>query len=114
MGHSHMCEQASIRWERIISARVTDAASPGSQPLEVIMQLPIPAGVFVRTDVDVCTPLRLVPQLMKNTCPVGPVRRLWLYPWGHNDLRQGEICSRLVMAHVKLADVKSGKPQHVD
>lgn len=94
----------------MISFGVTDAASPGSQPLEVVMQLPIPAGVLVRTDVDVCTPLRLVPQLMKNVCPVGPVRRLWLYPWGHNDLQQCELCSRLVMSHVKLADVKSSNP----
>ena len=53
MAHGHMCEQASIRWERMIGFRVTDAASSGSQPLEVVMQVLIPAGVFVRTDVDV-------------------------------------------------------------
>jgi len=87
MANSHMSQQATIRWKRTLSFRVANPASSGSHLPTMFMQRLITSRVAIRADIDLWRPFRLVPEMMKIVSPMRPVRRLWLYPGGHNNLR---------------------------
>lgn len=87
MANSHMSQQVSICLKRMFSFRVANAASSGGHLPTVFMQELITPRVAVRADIDLWRPPRLVPEMVKVVGPMRPVRRLWLFPGGHNHLQ---------------------------
>ena len=84
----HVLAQRSISMEEVLCLRVTNAACPGCQPLKVGMQGLISARKQVTAHKELWTPLWLVPQLVKDAGPVGPVRGVGVYPGGDDNLHR--------------------------
>ncbi len=84
----HVLAQRSISMEEVLCLRVTYAACPGCKPLKVGMQGLISARKQVTAHKEFWTPLWLVPQLVEDAGPVGPVRGLRVYPGGNDNLHR--------------------------
>ncbi len=99
----HVLAQRSISMEEVLCLGVTYAARPGCKPLKVGMQWLISARKQVTAHKELWTPLWLVPQLVEDAGPVGPVRGLRVYPGGDDNLRRA--CNVVSL----LSDASAGR-----